>query len=127
MENLVAWATDAFQSLNLIWKDAPTKAPNQRVLGHTADKAALMDLTIRHGKVFTASAVVPVKPEYTPMLTLLLAALVEGGTLTEADAFLARTLNRLKRDRPSAVTTVWHRWRVIVTTNQLGLLTLQVK
>lgn len=125
--NPVVWATSAFAALNLTWKEAPAKFPSVRVLGTTADQAALMDLTIRRGKVVKASAVVPVKPEYTPLLVFLLAVLVEGATREETDKWLARALDRLKRDKPSQVTAPWHRWRVTLTTTAISLLTAQVK
>lgn len=127
MTDPVAWATATFAALNLTWKTAPAKFPTVRVLGTTADQAALMDVTIRHGKVVKASAVMPIQPEYTPMLVFLLAVLVENATRPEADAWLARQLNRLRRDKPSEVTAPWHRWRVTLTTNALGLLTVQVR
>lgn len=127
MTDPVAWATDAFAALNLSWKQAPAKRGAVRVLGSSADQAALMDLTIRGTKVIAASAVVPIRPEYTPMLTFLLAVLMEGAGRAEADAWLARALNRLRRDRPSDTTAPWHRWRVTLTTNSLGLLTMQVR
>lgn len=123
----VTWATSTFAALNLTWKDAPATFPAVRVLGTTADQAALMDLTIRRGKVVKASAVVPVKPEYTPLLVFLLAVLVKDATRQEADAWLARALDRLKRDKPSQVTAPWHQWRVTLTTTAIGLLTVQVR
>lgn len=123
----VAWAADAFAALNLSWKLAPAKQGAVRVLGSSADQAALVDLTIKGGRIVGASAVVPIRPEYTPMLTFLLAVLVEKATRSEADAWLARALNRLRRDRPSDTTAPWHRWRVTLTTNTLGLLTMQVR
>jgi hypothetical protein len=127
MTDPVAWAADAFAALNLTWKDAPAKFPRARALGVTADKAALMDVTTRRGKLIAASAVTPVKAEYTPLLTFLLAALVERATLPEADQFLARQLGRLRRDRPSQISAPWHQWRVTLTTTALGLLTMQVR
>ena len=127
MTDPIAWASEAFAPFNLTWKTAPTKAPAVRVLGNSADRNALLDVTIRHGAVIGASAVVPVAPEYTPLLTFLLAVLVKDATRPEADAWLARQLNKLRRDRPSVVAAPWHRWRVVLTTNQLGLLTVQVK
>jgi hypothetical protein len=123
----IAFAADAFAALNLTWKDAPAKSPAARALGVTADQAALMDVTTRRGKLVGASAVTPVKAEYTPLLVFLLAALVEKATMQEADRFLARQLGRLRRDRPSQVTAPWHQWRVTLTTNALGLLTMQVR
>lgn len=123
----VAWAADAFAALNLSWKQAPAKKGAVRVLGNSADQAALMDLTITGSRIVGASAVVPVRPEYTPMLTFLLAVLVQQATRQEADAWLARALNRLRRDRPSETTAPWHGWRVTLTTNTLGLLTMQVR
>ena len=127
MVDPVAWAADAFSALSLTWKDAPAKAPTVRVLGTTADQQALMDVTVRRGKLVAASAVVPIRAEYTPMLTFLLAALVTDATRQEADAWLARQLNRLRRDRPSQVRAPWHQWWVVLTTNALGLLTVQVR
>lgn len=127
MTDPVAWATDTFAALNLTWKTAPAKFPAVRVLGATADQAALMDVTIRNGKVIKASAVVPIRAEYTPMLTFLLAVLVENATRPEADAWLSRQLNRLRRDKPSEVSAPWHQWRVTLTTTALGLLTVQVR
>lgn len=124
---MVQWATDAFAALNLTWKEAPAKFPAVRVLGNSADKQALMDLTIRRGAIIGASAVVPVKAEYTPMLVFLLAVLVKDATRDEADKWLARALNRLRRDRPSTTTQPWHKWRVTLTTNTFGLLTMQVR
>lgn len=123
----VAWANSTFAALNLTWREAPATFPAVRVLGTTADQAALMDLTIRRGKAVKASAVVPVRPEYTPLLVFLLAVLVEGATRQEADRWLARALDRLKRDKPSDVTAPWHQWRVTLTTTSLGLLTMQVR
>lgn len=127
MTDPVAWAADAFGALNLTWKTAPAKKDAVRVLGTTADHAALMDITIRGERLIGASAVVPIKAEYTPMLVLLLASLVETATWAEADAWLGRALNGLRRDRPGALVRAWHRWRVTITTNALGLLTVQVK
>lgn len=124
---VAAWAAHAFAALNLTWRQAPAKKGAARALGTTADKAALMDVTIRGAKLIAASAVVPVKPEYTPMLTFLLAALVQDATMPEADAALARWLNKLRRDKPSETIAPWHQWRVTLATNQLGLLTMQVK
>lgn len=125
--NPVAWASNTFAALNLTWKDVPTKAPAVRVLGTTADQAALMDVTIRRGTVVKTSAVVPIKPEYTPMLVFLLAVLVEQAARQEADQWLARVLDKLKRDKPSDVTAPWHQWRVTLTTTAIGLLTMQVR
>lgn len=125
--NPVTWATSTFAALNLTWKEAPAKAPAVRALGTTADQAALMDVTIRRGKVVKASAVVPVRPEYTSMLVFLLAVLVEQATRQEADQWLARALDRLRRDKPSEMTVPWHQWRVTLTTTSLGLLTMQVR
>lgn len=125
--NPVAWAAATFTALNLTWKEAPAKFPAVRVLGTTADQAALMDVTIRRGKVVKASAVVPVKPEYTPMLVFLLAVLTERATQQQADVWLAQTLDRLRRDRPSETTRPWGNWRVTLTTTVIGLLTMQVK
>lgn len=123
----VQWATDTFAVLNLSWKEAPAKFPAGRVLGTTADQAALMDVTIKGHSIVGASAVVPVKPEYTPMLVFLLAVLAKDATRQEADQWLARALDRLKRDMPSQVTQPWHQRRVTLTTNTLGLLTVQVQ
>lgn len=123
----VAWATSTFAALNLTWKEAPAKFPAVRALGTTADQAALMDVTIRRGKVVKASAVVPVRAEYTPLLVFLLAVLVEKATRQETDQWLARGLNRLRRDKPSQVTAPWHQWRVTLTTTAIGLLTMQVR
>lgn len=125
--SLIAWATDAFSALNLTWKDAPAKQGQRRVLGTTTDQSAIVDLTVKGSAIVAASAVVPIKAEYTPLLTFLLAVLVEKATRSEADAWLARQLNKLRRDRPSVVAAPWHQWRVVLTTNQLGLLTVQVK
>lgn len=125
--NPIAWATSTFAALNLTWKEAPAKFPAARVLGATADQAALMDVMIRRGTVVKASAVVPVKPEYTPLLVFLLAVLVEKATRQEADAWLARALDRLKRDKPSETIVPWHQWRVTLTTTAIGLLTMQVR
>lgn len=123
----VAWATDAFAPFNMVWKEAPTKKGTVRVLGKTPDEQALLDVTIKGSKVIAASAVVPIKPEYTPLLTFLLAVLVEQATRQEADAWLKRALDRLRRDRPSETIGPWHQWRVTLTTTTLGLLTMQVK
>lgn len=125
--NAVAWAADAFAALNMTWREAPAKKGHTRVLGNTADQQALMDVTIRGQSIVAASAVVPVKPEYTPMLVFLLAVLVEDATRLEADQWLGRALNRLRRDKPSTVTIPWHQWRVTLTTNALGLLTMRVR
>lgn len=125
--SLVAWATDAFAALHLTWRDAPAKAPAVRVLGKTADERALMDLTIKRDKIIGASAVVPIKAEYTPMLVFLLAALVSGATLPEADQWLARQLRRLPKNRVGDIAAPWHQWRVALATNSYGLLTMQVK
>ena len=123
----VAWATDVFAPFNMAWKEAPAKRGSVRVLGTTADKQALLDVTIRDGKVIAASAVVPIKPEYTPLLTFLLAVLVEQATREEADQWLKRALDRLRRDRPSETIGPWHQWRVTLTTTTLGLLTMRVR
>lgn len=123
----VAWATSAFAALNLTWKEAPAKFPAVRILGTTADQAALMDVTIRRSKVVKASAVVPVKPEYTPLLVFLLAVLTERATQQQADVWLAQTLDRLRRGRPSETTRPWGNWRVTLTTTAIGLLTMQVR
>lgn len=123
----VAWASSTFAALNMTWREAPATFPAVRVLGTTADQAALMDVTIRRGKVVKAAAVVPVRPEYTPLLVFLLAVLVEQATRQEADQWLARALDRLKRDKPSDVTAPWHQWRVTLTTTAIGLLTIQVR
>jgi hypothetical protein len=123
----VAWGSTAFAALNLTWMVAPAQPGAVRVLGTTKDQAALIDVTIRGTRVTAASAIVPIRAEYTPLLTYLLAVLVETATLHEADAWLARGLNRLRRDGPSATIASWHQWRVTVTTNTLGLLTMQVR
>lgn len=123
----VAWAAQVFAPFNMSWKLAPAKKDRVRVLGVTPDQQALLDVTIKGKTVVAASAVVPILPEYTPLLTFLLSVLVEQATLAEADAWLARALDSLRRDRPSSVTRPWHRWRVTLTTNQLGLLTVQVR
>lgn len=127
MTDPVAWATDAFQALNMAWQLAPAKKDRSRVLGKTRDERALMDVTIKLERVIAASAVVPIQAEYTLLLTFLLAVLVEQATRQEADAWLARSLQRLRRDRPSETAAPWHQWRVILTTNALGLLTMQVR
>lgn len=98
-----------------------------RVLGNTPDKQALLDVTIKGSRVVAASAVVPILPAYTVLLTFLLSVLVQEATLAEADAWLARALDGLRRDKPSDTTRPWHRWRVMLTTNALGLLTMQVR
>lgn len=125
--NAVAWATGTFTALNLAWKEAPAKFPAVRVLGTTTDQQAILDVTIRRGKVIAASTVTPVRAEYTPMLVFLLAVLVENAPREETDKWLARALDKLRRDRPSQVTQSWHQWRVTLTTNALGLLTMQVR
>lgn len=127
MTDPIAWATSTFAALNLAWKEAPAGFPAVRVLGTTADQQALMDLTIRRGTIIAASAVVPVKPEYTPMLVFLLVVLVEGATREETDKWLARALDKLRRDKPSQVTAPWHQWRITLTTTAIGLLTMQVR
>lgn len=121
------WAADVFAPFNMAWRLAPAKPPTVRVLGKTPDEQALIDVTIRGNKVIAASAVVPINPEYTPMLTFLLAMLVESATREEADRWLARGLGALRKDRPSEVTQPWHQWRVVLTTNALGLLTMGVR
>jgi len=123
----IAWASEVFAPFNLSWKEAPAKKGATRVLGNSADQQAIVDVTIRAGKVIAASAVVPVKPEYTPLLTFLLAVLVERATRQEADAWLARALGRLRRDKPSETIAPWHQWRVTLTTTTIGLLTIQVR
>lgn len=128
----VAWATSTFAPLNMTWKEAPAKFPSVRVLGTTADQQALMDVTIRRGKVVRASAVVSsFQPAHMLVCTFLLAVLVEKATLPEADAWLSRALKRLRRDKPSEVTAPWHQWRVTLTTTTttttIGLLTMQVR
>ena len=127
MTDPVAWASDAFAALNLTWKAAPAKKERLRVLGTTADGAALMDITILRERIIAASTVVPIKAEYTPLLIFLLAALVKDATRDEADKWLARHLDKLRRDKPSDTIGPWHQWRVILTTNALGLLTMQVR
>lgn len=127
MTDPAAWAASTFAALNLTWKEAPAKKGAVRVMSTTADQAALMDVTIRGGRVIAASAVVPIKAEYTPMLTFLLAVLVEKATRQEADQWLARAVDRLRRDKPSQATQPWHQWRVTLTTTALGLLTMQVR
>lgn len=127
MTDPVAWASDAFSALHLTWRAAPAKKGAARALGVSADQQALVDLTLKYDKLIGASAVVPVKAAYTPMLTFLLAALVQDATLPEADAWLARALNRLRRDKPSETIAPWHQWRVTLTTTSLGLLTMQVR
>lgn len=123
----IAWAADVFAPFNLAWREAPAKHGAVRVLGTTADGLALLDATIKAGKVIAASAVVSIKPEYTPLLTFLLAVLVEGATREEADAWLARGLGALRKDRPSEIARPWHQWCVTLTTTTLGLLTMQVR
>lgn len=123
----LAWTSDVFAPFNMAWQLAPAKAPIARVLGKTPDEQALIDVTIRRDKVVAASAVVPIKPEYTPMLVFLLAVLVESATREEADRWLARGLAALRKDRPSEVTRPWHQWRVELATNVLGLLMMQVR
>lgn len=123
----VAWASDAFSALNMTWQPAPSKKDRVRVLGKTRDDRALMDVTIKLDRVVVASAVVPILPEYTPLLTFLLAVLVKDATRDEADKWLARHLDKLRRDKPSETTQPWHQWRVSLTTNALGLLTMQVR
>lgn len=123
---VVAWAIDAFAALNMTWREAPAKGL-KRVIGTTADQQALLDVTIRGRSIVGASAVVPVRPEYTPMLVFLLAVLVEQATREEADAWLARALDKLRRDKPTVTTQPWHRWRVTLTTTTLGLLTMKVR
>lgn len=125
--NPVAWAIDAFAALNMTWKEAPAKPRHTRVLGVAADLQAVMDVTIKGRSIVGASAVVPVKPEYTPMLVFLLAVLVEKATREEADQWLARALDKLRRDKPSETTQPWHKWRVTLTTTSLGLLTMRVR
>lgn len=125
--NPLAWAADAFAPFNMAWRTAPAKAPVVRVLGKTPDEQALLDVTIRGSKLVAVSAVVPIKPEYTPLLTFLLAVLVESATREEADRWLARGLGALRKDRPSEVTRPWFGWRVTLMTNVLGLLTMQVR
>lgn len=127
MIDLVAWASDAFSALHLTWQLAPAKTPAVRVLGKTTDGGALMDVTMRREKVIGASAVVPIKAEYTLMLTFLLASLVQGATREEADRWLARQLRRLPQQRIGQVMARWHQWRVVLATNQFGLLTMQVR
>jgi hypothetical protein len=117
----------AFVPFKLTWKLAPAKRGAVRVLGNSADQQAIVDVTIKGSKVIAASAVVPIKPEYTPLLTFLLAVLVEGARLPEADAWLARGLRGLRQDRPSEVTRPWHQWRVTLNATTIGLLTMQVK
>lgn len=123
----VAWAAGAFAALNLTWRLARAKRDHTRVLGKTADEQALMDVTMRNDKLVAASAVVPIKPEYTPMLVFLLAALVSDATMAEADQALARWLTKLRRDKPSETIAPWHQWRVTLATNRFGLLTMQVR
>jgi len=125
MTEPIAWASEVFAPFNLSWKEAPAKRGAVRVLGNSTDQRALLDVTIKAGKVITASAVVPIKPEYTPLLTFLLAVLVESATRQEADAWLARGLGQLRKDRPSEVARPWHSWRVTLTTTTIGLLTMQ--
>ncbi len=127
MTDPIAWAADVFAPFNLAWKPAPVRSPAVRVLGSSVDQQALIDVTIRAGKVIAASAVTPIKPEYTPMLTYLLAALVERATREEADRWLARALGALRRDQPSEIVRPWHQWRVTLTTTAIGLLTVQVR
>jgi len=125
--DLITWAAGVFAPFNLAWKEAPARKGVIRVLGSSADQQALVDMTIRGGRVIAASAIVPIKPEYTPLLTFLLAVLVEQATRQEADQWLARGLNRLRRDRPSETIAPWHQWRVTLTTTAIGLLTMQVR
>lgn len=127
MTDSITWAADVFAPFNLTWKEAPAKRGTVRVLGASADEQALLDVTIRGSKLIAASAVVPIKPEYTPMLTFLLAVLVERATMQEADLWVARGLNALMRSRPSEVTRPWHQWHVTLTTTAIGLLTMQVR
>lgn len=123
----LTWAADVFAPFNMAWQPAPAKSPAVRVLGRTPGEQALLDVTIRGSKVIAASAVVPIKPEYTPMLTFLLAALIDQATRDEADLWTARALNALMRSRPSNVTRTWHQWRVTLTTTAVGVLTMQVR
>lgn len=127
MTDPLAWAADAFAALNLTWKQAPAKRGTVRVLGSSANQAALVDLMIKGSRIVGASAVVPIRAEYTPLLTFLLAVLVEKATRQEADQWLARALGRLRKDRPSDTVQPWHGWKVVITTNTLGLLTMQVR
>ena len=123
----VAWAAETFAALNMTWREAKAKPGHVRVLGNTADQQAILDVTIKGGKVVAASTVTPIRAEYTSMLVFLLAVLVEGATQQEADKWLARSLDKLRRDKPSQTTQPWHRWRVTLTTTTLGLLTMQVR
>lgn len=127
MTDPLAWAADVFAPFNMVWRPAPAKAPAVRVLGRTPDDRALIDVTIRGSKVIAASAVVPIKPEYTPMLVYLLAVLVEQATRDEAGLWTARALNALMRSRPSNVTRAWHQWQATLTTTAVGMLAMQVR
>lgn len=123
----LAWAVDVFAPFNMVWRPAPAKAPAVRVLGKTPDEHALIDVTIRGSKVIAASAVVPILPEYTPMLVYLLAVLVDQATREEADRWLARGLGALRKDRPSEIMRPWFGWRIALGTTRYGLLTMQVR
>lgn len=127
MTDPALWAADAFAALRLTWRDVPAKNGAVRVLGKSADEQALMDLTVKHSKIVSASAVVPIKAEYTPMLVFLLAVLVDKATMQEADQWLARQLRRLPKNRTGDVAASWHQWRVVLATNRYGLLTVQVR
>lgn len=125
--NAIAWVAGAFAALNMTWKEAPAKPRHTRVLGTTADQQALLDVTIRGQSIVDASAVVPVKAEYTPLLVFLLTVLTLNATQQEADQWLARALDKLRRDKLSETTQPWYRWRVTLTTTALGLLTMKVR
>lgn len=123
----IAWVTDVFAPFSLTWQRAPARPGAVRVLGRSADQQALLDVTLRGDRVTAASTVTPIRAEYTPLLVFLLTVLVRDATPTEADAWLARALDRLRRDRPSETTAPWHQWRVTLTTTAIGVLTMQVR
>lgn len=127
VDQTMAFVQTVFKPFNLDWRlmDPLPKTPGVRVRG--TSHGAAIDVVCKHGKVKLISMALRLAPESTILMVHTLACIRPDATREHADAWLARTLDMLPRNRPGVKIRPWGDWQVEITTSAIGLCTMIIK
>lgn len=116
-----------FKPFNLAWvlSDPIPKTPGVHMRGKS--EGCVIDVVCDRGKVKLISMVLRLAPESTILMVHTLAAIRLDATRQNADAWLARTLDMLPRNRPGVKVRPWGKWSVEITSSAIGLCTMIIK
>lgn len=123
----MTFARIVFNPFKLEWTlvDPMPKVAGVHLRGQS--NGAVVDTVTHQGRVKLISMVLRLATESTILMVHTLAAIRKEATHRDADAWLARTLDMLPRDRPGVKVRPWGEWQVEITSSAVGLVTMIIK